>query len=172
VRRRRFHDKAPSPYPRTARVNQVLREVVAESLERISDVDDRLRLVTVTSVDTTADLRRATVYLSSLSDEAAEALSERRVALQREIGRQVRLKRTPLLHFTPDPGVAHGQQVEEILRRLHRASADPADTDPADTDPADTDPADTDPADTDPADTDRADTDRADTDRADPEDGG
>jgi ribosome-binding factor A len=121
---RRFHDRPSSPYPRTARVNQVLREVVAETLERMADVDDRLRLVTVTSVETTADLRRATVYLSSLSEEAAAALAGQRVALQREIGRQVRLKRTPQLHFAPDPGVAHGQQVEEILRRLHASSAD------------------------------------------------
>ena len=50
--RSQVHDKAPSPYPRTARVNQVLREVVAEALERMADIDDRLRLLTVTSVDT------------------------------------------------------------------------------------------------------------------------
>jgi ribosome-binding factor A len=96
--------------------------VVAEALERLSDIDDRLRLITVTSVDTTPDLSRATVYLSSLSDEAAAALDDERVNLQRQIGRQVRLKRTPLLVFAPDPAVAHGFQVEEILRRLHPSS--------------------------------------------------
>ena len=127
VRGRRFHDKAPSPYPRTARVNQVLREVVADALERLSDIDDRLRLITVTSVDTTPDLRRATVYLSSLSDEAAEVLADERIALQREIGRQVRLKRPPLLEFKPDPAVAHGFQVEEILRRLRGDAEGPDD---------------------------------------------
>jgi ribosome-binding factor A len=128
ARGRRSQDKTPSPYPRTARVNQVLREVVADALERISDVDDRLRLITVTSVDTTPDLRRATVYLSSLSDEAAEVLADERIGLQREIGRQVRLKRTPLLEFKPDPAVAHGFQVEEALRRI-RAADDGADDD-------------------------------------------
>jgi ribosome-binding factor A len=122
ARGRRSQDKSPSPYPRTARVNQVLREVVADALERQSDIDDRLRLITVTSVDTTPDLRRATVYLSSLSDDAAEALAAQRVALQRQIGREVRLKRTPLLEFAPDPAVAHGFQVEEILRRLQSPS--------------------------------------------------
>jgi ribosome-binding factor A len=126
ARGRRTHDKAPTPYPRTARVNQVLREVVADALERLSDIDDRLRLITVTSVDTTPDLRRATVYLSSLSDEAAEVLADERINLQREIGRQVRLKRTPLLEFKPDPAVAHGFQVEEILRRLHGDGEGPA----------------------------------------------
>ncbi|HEY5252411.1 MAG TPA: 30S ribosome-binding factor RbfA [Acidimicrobiales bacterium] len=124
ARGRRSQDKSPSPYPRTARVNQVLREVVADALERQSDIDDRLRLITVTSVDTTPDLRRATVYLSSLSEDAAEALATQRVALQRQIGREVRLKRTPLLEFAPDPAVAHGFQVEEILRRLRPSSDD------------------------------------------------
>ena len=108
-------------------VNQVLREVVADALERLSDIDDRLRLITVTSVDTTPDLRRATVYLSSLSDDAAEVLADQRISLQRQIGRQVRLKRTPLLEFKPDPAVAHGFQVEEILRRLHGRPSDPRD---------------------------------------------
>ena len=78
VRGRRSNDKSPAPYPRTARVNQVLREIVADALERLSDIDDRLRMITVTSVDTAPDLRQAIVYLSSLSDEAAEALDDER----------------------------------------------------------------------------------------------
>ena len=72
-----------APYPRALRVNEVLRQVVAEELERLADADERLRLVTVTSVDTSPDLRHATVYLGSLDDEAAEALEERRSQLQR-----------------------------------------------------------------------------------------
>ena len=116
---RRRERRAAAPYPRTARVNEVLREVVADATERLADLDDRLRLVTVTAVDTSPDLSHATVYLSSLSDAAAEALEGQRVELQRAIGRQVRLKRTPHLRFAADPSVAHGQRVEEILRHLH-----------------------------------------------------
>jgi ribosome-binding factor A len=116
---------APTPrYPRTARVNQVLREVIADSIERLSDRDERLDLVTVTAVDCDPDLRRATVWLSSLSDEEAEALSDARVRLQAEVSRQIRMKRTPQLTFAPDPAVAHGQRVEEILRRLSGGSPD------------------------------------------------
>lgn len=120
---RRREKRAPAAYPRTARVNEVLREVVAEALERLADTDDRLRLLTVTSVDITPDLSRATVYLSSLPAAAIEALGEQRTQLQRTIARQVRMKRTPLLVFESDPAVAHGLRVEEILRNL-RASSD------------------------------------------------
>ena len=113
----------PGRFPRTARVNQVLREVVADTLERLSDTDERLRLLTVTAVDTSPDLRHAVVYLSSLPDAAADALAEERAELQRAIGRQVRLKRTPQLTFAADPGVAHGTHVEEMLRDLHQRGA-------------------------------------------------
>jgi ribosome-binding factor A len=118
---RRREKKGPAAYPRTARVNEVLREVVAEALERLADTDDRLRLLTVTSVDITPDLSRATVYLSSLPAEAIEALVEQRTQLQRTIAREVRMKRTPLLEFELDPAVAHGLRVEEILRNLREA---------------------------------------------------
>ncbi|HUY63664.1 MAG TPA: 30S ribosome-binding factor RbfA [Acidimicrobiales bacterium] len=128
MRGRRGAQATPSRYPRTARVNQVLREVVADALERVADIDDRLRLVTVTAVDTSPDLRHAVVYLSSLSDLMAEALADQRTQLQQAIGRQVRLKRTPQLTFAVDPGVAHGSRVEEILRHL-RADEGPAGAD-------------------------------------------
>jgi ribosome-binding factor A len=105
-------------YPRALRVNEVLRQVLAEEIERLADADERLRLVTVTSVDTAADLRTAVVYVGTLESEAAEALEERRVGLQQRVGREVRLKRTPRLAFAADPAVSAGARVEEVLRRL------------------------------------------------------
>jgi ribosome-binding factor A len=108
-------------------VNQVLRQVVAEELERLADADERLRLLTVTGVDTAPDLRQATVWLGSLSEEAAEALEERRPQLQAHVGRQVRMKRTPRLRFAPDPAVSAGARVEEVLRRLRAEGPPPGD---------------------------------------------
>jgi ribosome-binding factor A len=115
-----------TPYPRSLRVNQVLREVLADELERLADADERLRLLTVTSVDTTPDLRTATVYLGTLEDDAAAALEERRPQLQRHLGREVRLKRTPKLRFAADPAVSAGARVEEVLRRLGGTGRPPA----------------------------------------------
>jgi ribosome-binding factor A len=107
-------------YPRVLRVNQVLRQVLAEELERLADADERFRMVTVTSVDSAADLRTAKVYLASLNEEVAEALEERRVYLQRHIGLQVSMKRTPRLTFKADPAIAAGSRVEELLRGIDR----------------------------------------------------
>ena len=105
-------------YPRTARVGKLLQEVIADELERIAGTEDRLELITVTHVSVEPDLRRATVLLSSMDEAAEEALQEVRLRLQAAIGRQVRLKRTPQLSFTVDPGVSTGHRVEEILRHL------------------------------------------------------
>jgi ribosome-binding factor A len=105
-------------YPRALRVNEVLRQVIGDELERLADADERLRLTTVTSVEVSADLRTATVFLARMEDESAAALEERRAQLQRAVGRQVRMKRTPRLHFPVDPAVREGQRVDEILRRL------------------------------------------------------
>ena len=73
-------------YERTARVNEVVREVLADELERLSD--PRLGFVTVTGVEVTPDLRQATVYYSALAptpgnpDAEAEAAKETALALR------------------------------------------------------------------------------------------
>jgi ribosome-binding factor A len=118
---RRSESRHAQRYPRTARVNEVLREIVAEALEEVSDLDERLELVTVTGIETETDLRRATVYFTARHEDAEEALMEQRVRLQSEIGRQARLKRTPQLVFKRDPGVEAGWKIEDILTGLRDA---------------------------------------------------
>src|SRR5580693_6076658 len=129
-RRRGGGRRAGSPtgshrYPRTARVGEVLREVIAEELERSSGDDARLAMVTVTGVDVDPDLRHAKVWLSSLGEGAAEALAERRVALQAAIGRQVRLKHTPQLAFATDQAVERGNRIEDIIRSIDSGREEP-----------------------------------------------
>jgi ribosome-binding factor A len=126
----------PKAYRRTDRLNELLREVIAEELGRIDDED--LELVTITGVTVDDELTVATVYFSSLTigdqvpaeeeagtergagDEAAvaERLESHRVALQTAINRQTRLRRTPVLAFRADSGVRDGARIEEILRRI------------------------------------------------------
>jgi ribosome-binding factor A len=113
-------------YPRAARVNEVLREVIAEEVERLADADDRLGLLTVTAVQAEPDLRRAVVLLASMEGEAGDALDQARVRLQAAIADQVRLKRTPQLSFAVDPAVSTGQRVEDIIRALHTATREAA----------------------------------------------
>jgi ribosome-binding factor A len=100
------------------RVNQVLRQVLAEELERLADADE-VPMVTVTSVEVAADMRTAVVYLASLDAATEEVLEERRRQLQRVVGTQMTMKRTPRLRFQADPAIEAGTRVEELLRGLH-----------------------------------------------------
>ncbi len=138
-RRRRSHGGGSRDFPRTARVNELLREIIGDELERIDD--PRLEWVSITGVDTNPELTTATVFYSSLggaeSDPVVlEALAERRVRLQSAIGRQARLRRTPELHFGPDRGVREGLRVEALLRELGPLPDDDVADDVAGADPA------------------------------------
>ena len=108
-------------FARTLRVNEVVHESLADELERLSD--PRLEMVTLTGVDVSPDLRHATVYYSALGRQDDATLAGLQAAaphLRRVLGREVRLKYLPLLHFREDPAIERGQRVEEILRGLHR----------------------------------------------------
>ena len=117
----------PHRYPRTARLNELVREIVADELERVDDT--RLDQVAVTTVSVDPDMRHATVYFDSLTgeetdDEVLTALREHRVRLQRAIGGQARMKRTPELVFRPDEVVRLADRLERILRELPRLPTD------------------------------------------------
>ena len=123
----------PSPArgkgPRTVRLGELLREVLAEELDRIDD--PRLELVSITSVDVDADLNRAIVYFDSVVGEAGdpevlEAFGACRVRLQAAVGRQIHARKTPILPFRPDEVIRSAERIDEILRTERRGDAGPA----------------------------------------------
>ncbi len=106
-------------YPRSARVGQTLREIIADDLVRIGD--ERLEFVTITQIDVDDELNRAHVMFDSLAGEEGdaaiiEALEEHRVRLQSSIARQIRAKKTPVLDFRPDDVIRSAERIDEILR--------------------------------------------------------
>lgn len=109
---------SPHRYPRSARLNESLREVIAEELTRIDD--ERLAFVTVTAIDVDSEMNRAVVYFDSLEGEEGDAaildaLGSHRVRLQGAIGRQVRAKKTPILTFRPDHAIRSAERIDQIL---------------------------------------------------------
>ncbi len=120
---------SPRRYPRTARLNEAVLEVLAEELERMSD--PRLELVTFTGVDVSRDLGHATVYYSTLTatargadeGDAAAGLAAAGPHLRGVLGRQLRIRQVPRLVFKVDPGIVSGQRIEEILREIHHDDA-------------------------------------------------
>jgi ribosome-binding factor A len=103
------------------KVNELLREVVAEEVTDLKDPG--LGFITVTGVDTAPDLRTATVFYTVLGtdeEKAATAEALRRAAprLQASIGNQVRIKYTPRLRFAVDRSIDEGLRIDTILHEL------------------------------------------------------
>jgi ribosome-binding factor A len=114
-------------------LNEVVLEVLAEELERMSD--PRLSLVTLTGVEVSRDLSRATVYYSALAgtmkavaerapEATAAALASAAPHLRGVLGREVRVKKVPRLVFVEDPAIAAGERIDSILRAIHPGSGD------------------------------------------------
>lgn len=106
-------------YPRSARIGETLREIIAEELVRIGD--ERLEFVTVTGIEVDDELNRAHVYFDSLAgedgdDDIVAALGEHRIRLQASIARQIRAKKTPILDFRPDIAIRSAERIDAILR--------------------------------------------------------
>lgn len=107
---------------RTDRVDELLRQEIGRILAK--DVQDpHIGFATVTSVETTPDLRHARVRVSVIggSAERAETLAalERATGYVRhELGVRLRLKRIPALHIALDESAERGTRVLQILEEL------------------------------------------------------
>jgi bifunctional oligoribonuclease and PAP phosphatase NrnA len=110
------------PAERMRRVNEVLREVLADGVEALGDPG--LGFVTVTAVRAAPDLSQASVYVSVLGAEKRRARSLRALerahgVLQARIARELHLKRTPQLSFHYDETLDQAMRLEQLIRREH-----------------------------------------------------
>jgi ribosome-binding factor A len=106
---------------RMRRVNEILREAIAEEVRDLKD--PRIGFVTITGVDTSPDLRTAIVYYSVLEEDHAptgEALQHAAPHIQEGIASQVRLKYLPKLRFELDASIAYGARIDAILADIHK----------------------------------------------------
>jgi ribosome-binding factor A len=122
-------------YPRSARVGETLREIIAEELVRIDD--EALEFVTITTIDVDPEMNRAIVYFDSLAGESGDetivaAFATHRVRLQKSVARQIRSKKTPILEFRPDEVIRAAERIERILRADGTLPERPADPDAPD----------------------------------------
>ena len=106
---------------RMRRVNEAVREVISEGVGELKD--PRVGFVTITGVETSADLRHATVFVSVLGSEGKrqktlDGLTAAHGVLQARLARELRLKRTPQLTFEYDPTVERGVRMTQLIDEL------------------------------------------------------
>ena len=107
------------PGARMRRVNEAVKEVLSTHIA--GDLrDPRIGFVTVTSVETSPDLRTARVYVSVLGDEderarTLEGLEASHGYLQSQVADELRIKRTPVLEFVYDDSIDTGMRITGLL---------------------------------------------------------
>jgi ribosome-binding factor A len=107
------------PTKRIRRVNEVMREVIGSAIATELE-DPRIGFVTVTSVETSTDLRSARVHVSVLGGEAEReatlaGLRSSHGVLQARIAHEMRIKRTPTLSFHYDETPERGVRMSRLL---------------------------------------------------------
>lgn len=111
---------------RMARVSEQIKREVSQML--VNGIkDDRIGtgMVSVTDVDVSGDLQHAKIFVSIYgSDEAkTETMAGLKSAtsfVRGELGRRVRLRRTPEIIFVEDQGLERGDNVLNLISRLSR----------------------------------------------------
>ena len=100
------------------RIHQILSQLLLREI-----ADPRLRGITVTEVQLDAELMYAKVYVSALGNEdrQAEVMQALRRAtgyLRREVGKRIRLRSTPELHFYWDHTLERAERINQIIANL------------------------------------------------------
>jgi ribosome-binding factor A len=100
------------------RVNESVRAVVAEGVGELKD--PRIGMVTVTGVHVTPDLAEARIFISVFGNDKKRAatlagLDSARGVLQAKLGRQLSLRRTPMLTFAYDDSVERGVRMTKLI---------------------------------------------------------
>jgi ribosome-binding factor A len=106
------------------RVAELVRQVVASAI--LTELrDPRIRGVTVTRVEVSADLRHAKVYVSIMAEGTEESevlagLESARGYLQAKLLKALKTKNIPQIRFQLDRGVKHSIYVSQVLERLEQ----------------------------------------------------
>jgi ribosome-binding factor A len=109
---------------RIGRINEEIQRELSTLIRNIKD--PRVTgMVSITAVDTTADLRYAKIFISVLdrSDvkQVLKGLKSAGGYLRRELGHTITLRYTPELIFEQDDSIDKGAHILEVLRGLDRA---------------------------------------------------
>ena len=100
------------------RIHQILSQLLLREI-----ADPRLRDITITEVKLDPELVVAKVFVSALADESREedvmrALKRAAGFLRRELGKRIRLRNTPELHFYWDHTLDHAERINQLISSL------------------------------------------------------
>ena len=117
-----FSRTNPMSSRRILKAAEAIREVVGTAI--LTELQDpRIRDVTVTFVELSADMRHAKVHVSVMGDESKQQLSIRGLQnaagfLQWKVSQRIDTRYTPRIQFVLDKGVKNAMEVSRILSEV------------------------------------------------------
>ena len=118
---------------RTTRVNELLREELSNLLLRdVKDPRIAHGLVSITEVQVSPDLRRATVYVSHLGDvaereEVLEGLRQAAHYMHNELLRRLKMRYVPEFTFRFDPSIERGARLAALINQVAQSRTSASD---------------------------------------------
>jgi len=107
---------------RVQKAAQAIREVVSMSI--LADLTDpRIQGVTVTYVEVSGDMRKATVHVSVMGDQSQQDLTLHGLRssagyLQQKVSKRIDTRYTPRIEFELDMGIKKSIEISEILKDI------------------------------------------------------
>ncbi len=113
---------------RVERLQELIKEELGSILQR-EIKDPRVGFASITAVRVSNDKSHVKIYISVLGDEQQKqdtmaGLESAKGFIRREIGRRVRLRHTPEIHFYPDTSLEEGMRVISLLNQINTQKED------------------------------------------------
>ncbi|GBF23327.1 ribosome-binding factor A [Candidatus Gastranaerophilus sp. (ex Termes propinquus)] len=110
---------------RNERVRKTLMKEISDIILREIKDPNLSGVVSITDVEVSSDNSSARVYFSVFGDEnakkaTAKALENNVSKIRHEVGKRIRLRHTPALHFVEDNSLERGAKVTELLNKISR----------------------------------------------------
>ena len=116
-------DMTMKTYKRADRVKHLLQQEISRILQ-LDIKDPRVKLVTVTKVHLTTDLRDAKVFISSLDtsierEDLLSGLTRAKGYVRGELGRRLKLKYIPNIEFVFDDSLDQQERILNLIDQIH-----------------------------------------------------
>jgi len=110
---------------RNERVRKALMREISDILLREVKDPHISGIVSITDVEVSHDNSYAKVFYSVMADEdkkakTVEALQKNTPKIRYEIGKRIRLRHTPELHFILDESLERGARITELIDKISR----------------------------------------------------
>lgn len=115
------------------RMEERIRAILSDLMLR-EIADPRLQNITITEVTLDPELKFADVYVNALGDESRQdevlaGLERAKGFLRREVGKRIRLRSVPELHYHWDVTLERGERLNQLISSLDIPPEEPQDTD-------------------------------------------